>query len=70
MLEPFEKYDQEHGKVKLDREVLSSMMKSWLMPRGTGPLGSQIEKEAAEKDAFAYLDPVKINNAKLPGKQL
>jgi hypothetical protein len=65
MLEPFEKNDQEHGIVKLDREVLSSMMKSWLVPRTTGPLQYPIEKEPAEKDSLSSLDQLRSNNAKL-----
>jgi hypothetical protein len=38
MLEPFEKSDQEDTRVKMDREALYSMMKSWLVPRTTGIL--------------------------------
>jgi hypothetical protein len=38
VLEPYGNSDQERSKVKLDHELLSSMMKSWLVPKNTGTL--------------------------------
>jgi hypothetical protein len=49
MLEPFEKSDQDAGKVKIDREALNSTLKSWLMPGSTGTLNQAGLTEDTEK---------------------
>jgi len=49
MLEPFEKSNQDAGKVKIDREALNSTLKSWLMPGSTGTLNQARVTEEIEK---------------------
>jgi hypothetical protein len=40
MLSPVEQPDQQQGMIQVDHEILDSMRKSWLIPRGTGRLTS------------------------------
>lgn len=49
MLEPFEKSEQDEGKVKIDRAALNSTLKSWLMPGSTGTLNQAGVTEEIEK---------------------
>jgi len=49
MLEPYEKSEQDTGKVKIDREALNSTLKSWLMPGSTGTLKQAGVTEEIEK---------------------
>jgi hypothetical protein len=49
MLEPFEKSEQDVGKVKIDRAALNSTLKSWLMPGSTGTLNQAGVTEEIEK---------------------
>jgi hypothetical protein len=59
MLEPFEKSDEENAKVKMDREALHSMMKSWLVPRSTGILslpGQENKSEKKNSSSSTYIE--------------
>ncbi len=54
MLEPIENNEENEKNVKIDHEVLYSMVKSWLTPRPTGILVSPNSIESsANKNAEA-----------------
>jgi hypothetical protein len=50
MLEPIEHSKDENSNIQLDRDVLSAMLKAWLVPRSTGKLakseGEELNKES------------------------
>jgi hypothetical protein len=45
MLEPIEHSKDENSNIQLDREVLSAMLKAWLVPRSTGKLSNSEEED-------------------------
>ncbi len=65
MLEPFETSNQENNKVKMDREVLHSMMKSWNVPRTTGTLSLPDQNLPAEKKHSSLGIPTEGSNSKI-----
>ncbi len=50
MLEPIDNKEGNEKAVKVDREILDSMMKAWLTPRTTGILNSPDSAESAERE--------------------
>jgi hypothetical protein len=38
MLKPMDEHSNTAGNVRVDREILDSLKRSWLIPRGTGSL--------------------------------
>ncbi len=64
MLEPFETSNQENNKVKMDREVLHSMMKSWNVPENYGTL-SLPDQNYPEKKHSSLGIPTEGSNSKI-----
>lgn len=50
MPEPYEQPNEENNRIQLDRDVLSAMLKAWMIPRSTGNLAISHDENYGKDD--------------------
>ncbi len=57
MLEPYEQSKDEKPNIQMDRDVLSAMLKAWLVPRSTGKLAKSEEDDVKKENPSSNSQP-------------